>query len=120
MATSESANTYEVNHNIEIMYQKRRIAVYALCLNYAARVLRYFRQEQRQEWYWDNQTNIAMNTVFSKAFKEDDTLGFFLAHTQQYGIKLELGNDRRHEALRPIINKYLPKFQADLKRLYGG
>jgi len=115
-----ATNVPEVNHNIENMYAKRRVAVYALCLNYAARVLRYFRQEQRQEWYWDNQTNIAMNTVFSKAFKEDDTLGFFLAHTQQYGIKLELGNDRRHEALRPIINKYLPKFQADLAKLYKG
>jgi len=120
MATSENSNVYEINHNIEIAYQKRRIAVYALCLNYAARALRYFRQEQRQEWYWDNQTNIAMNTVFSKAFKEDDTLGFFLAHTQQYGIKLELGNNRRHAALRPIINKYLPKFQADLAKLYEG
>ena len=113
-------NVAEVSKNIENLYDKRRVAVYALCLNYAARVIRYFRQEQRQEWYWDNQTNIAMNTVFSKAFKEDDTLGFFLAHTQQYGIKLELGNNRQHAALNPIINKYLPKFQADLAKLYEG
>jgi len=115
-----ATNVAEVSKNIENLYDKRRVAVYALCLNYAARALRYFRQEQRQEWYWDNQTNIAMNTVFSKAFKDDNTLGFFLAHTQQYGIKLELGNNRRHEALRPIINKYLPKFQADLAKLYEG
>ena len=115
-----ATNVAEVSRNIENLYDKRRVAVYALCLNYAARVLRYFRQEQKQEWYWDNQTNIAMNTVFSKAFKDDNTLGFFLAHTQQYGIKLELGNNRRHEALRPIINKYLPKFQADLAKLYEG
>jgi hypothetical protein len=34
-------------------------------------------------------------------------------------VYLELANNRQNEALRPIINEYLPRFKADLRRLYG-
>jgi len=46
-------------------------------------------------------------------------VGFFLAHTQQYGVYLELANNRQNEAIRPVINEMLPLFQKDLKKLYG-
>jgi hypothetical protein len=71
--------------------------------------------------YWINQTNIAKDTVFSQAFKEEggQVLGFFLAHAIQYGVYLELANDRQNEALRPIINEYMPQFKARLEKLYA-
>ena len=116
---STEDSIFKVNHNIELAYERRRVQVYALCLLYAAKALQYFRVRQMGNTYWENRTNLAKDTVFSKAFKEANVLGFFLSHTQQYGIYLELANNRQNEAIRPVINALLPEFQADLKKLYG-
>lgn len=109
-----------VKRNVNLIYERKRSAVYALCLYYSGVVLQHFRMRQEGNTYWENRTNLAKDTVFSGAFIEaDDVMGFFLAHTVHYGVYLELANNRQNEALRPIINEYLPKFKADLKRLYG-
>lgn len=115
-----ASNVPKVVKNIESLYDKRKALVYALCLNYAARARRNFRRRQSSNAYWNNRTKLAMDTVFSRSYKDDNEIGFFLAHTQQYGVYLELANDRQNEALRPVMNKLLPKFKKDLKRIYEG
>jgi len=113
------ATAHNVGRNIASIYERRRVQVYALCLLYSAKALQSFQVRQMNNEFWQNRTGIAKDTVFSKAFKDGDVVGFFLAHTQQYGISLELENDRRNEAIRPVINEMLPLFQKDLKKLYG-
>lgn len=116
-----STDTEKVKRSIRSEFEKKERAVYALCVYYAGVVLRHFRIHQEMGTYWSNQTNIAKDTVFSQAFKEEGgkVLGFFLAHTVQYGVYLELANNRQNEALRPIINEYLPQFMKKLEKLYA-
>jgi hypothetical protein len=108
-----------VKRNIQEIYNRRRAAVYALCLSYAARALNKFRQDQQGERFWKNQTGQAMARVFSNATMEDNVVSWFMAHGVQYGVYLELANDRKHEALRPIIQEFIEPFMKDLKELYA-
>ncbi len=114
-----NTGTEAVKQQINAEFERRKKSVYGLCVYYAGLVLRHFRTRQAGNTYWENRTNLAMDTVFSGAFKEgEDVLGFFLAHTMEYGVYLELANNRQNEALRPIINEYLPQFKKHLERLY--
>ena len=110
-----------VKRNIHAEFNRRRDAVYALCIYYSGLVLQHFRMRQEGNTYWENRTNLAKDLVFSQPFMEDggNVMGFLLAHTVHYGVYLELANNRQNEALRPIINEYLPKFKADLEKLYA-
>ena len=111
----ESTGTEAVKQKINSEFERRKRSVYGLCVYYAGVVLRHFRTRQAGNTYWENRTNFAKDTVFSKAFKDgEDVLGFLLAHTMEYGIYLETANDRQNEALRPIINEYLPQFKKHL------
>ena len=107
--------------SIDLIYNKRKkAAVYALCDYYAALALQLFRRNQAHNSYWTNRTNLAMDTVFARPFQDGEyIMGWFMAHTQQYGISLELGHDRKYESLRPIMMRYLPRFKADLQRIYS-
>ncbi len=111
----------DLKRNIDIIYnQKKAAAVYALCVYYASLALQLFRRQQASQRYWNNQTHLAMDTVFARGFREgNDAMGWFMAHTQQYGVYLELANDRKHEAIRPIIERYYARFRSDLEKIYG-
>lgn len=124
----------EVGENIAAIFERRRSAAIALCIEYAGRILAEFRKRQPPDaastWiaqyngvgtgdYWNNQTTAAARSVFSDAIVEDDEIGFFIAHMVEYGVYLELANDRRHEALRPLIEEFYEPFRKDLSELYG-
>ena len=109
----------EVNKNIEEIFARKKIAVYALCLNYAAQALARFRQRQSLNTFWENRTGLAKDTVFTGAYQENEIFVWYMAHTQQYGIYLELANNRQNEAIRPIINYYEPKFRRDLAKIFA-
>jgi hypothetical protein len=109
----------EVNRNIEQIYKRRRAAAYALCVYYGALALQLFKQQQANSQYWTNRTGIARDTVFSGAYKTDDEVGWYLAHMMQYGVYLELANDRQNESIRPILERYAGRFISDLKKIYG-
>ena len=110
----------KVNMTIEQLYERKRIAAYALCLHYAAKALQYFRSEQESNRFWINRTGLAKDTVFSGAFKEgEDIIGWFMAHTLQYGIYLEKANNEKHASLAPTINHFYAPFMRDLRRLYA-
>lgn len=113
-----------VKRNIDKIYARRKAALYALAISYAGQALSIFRKEQAEQTFWNNRTNQAYQRVFSKAFKIDkklvqDEIGFFLSHGVIYGIYLELANDRKNEALRPIMMSLAPKFIADAKKIVG-
>ena len=112
-----------VKKKIGLSFDRRKAAVFALCRFYAARVLIYFQEKQlgskNGEW-WDNQTFQAAHRVFADAFESGNVVGWFIAHGVDYGVWLTVANDRAHDALTPIIKKFLPEFQADLKKIYHG
>ena len=108
----------QVSANIINIYNRRKIAVYAISLKYAALALNYFRQHQRQGEYWQNQTGVARDTVFTDAYVEDNIVGWFIAHMVEYGPYLELSNDGKHQAIRPVMEMFAPMFIRDVKELY--
>lgn len=105
--------------NIKTIQGRRVTASIVLCKYYAARALQTFRKFQMHNVFWNNQTNTAYNTVFASDFVEKDAIGWFIAHLMEYGIYLELANDRKHEALRPIVVELEAEFKEDLKRIWG-
>ena len=105
--------------NINGIYEKRKLAVYALCKYYASIVIKDFKTVQENDYYWTNRSHFAKDTMFTKAFSDSDAIGFFMAHTMEYGPSLELANDGRHAAIKPTIEKFLPQFEKDLKKIYG-
>lgn len=117
MAIEDDAN--RVKGNIKSIYERRRQAVYALSLNYAARALNAFRAAQGTNRFWMNQTGQARDRMFSNAELTDNVVSWFMAHGVSYGVYLELANDRQHEALRPIIAALFPRFKRDLEQIYG-
>lgn len=108
-----------VLHRTNDIYERRRAAVYALSLQYAALALNYFRQQQAQSRYWQNQTGLARDLMFSDAFMEGQIIGWFMAHGVEYGPYLELANDGKNQAIRPVIQRYAGRFFRDVRSLYG-
>ena len=76
-----------------------------------------FRASQDGNQYWINRTDQAKDSMFSNAFVEDETIGWFLSHGKIYGIYLELANDRQNEAIRPIIQELAQKFFEDARKI---
>lgn len=113
------ASVDAVKANIEAMWGRRRAAVLALCAQYAGYALQNFRMKQAQSKFWTNRTGIARDTVFSGVISERAVAGFFLAHAVEYGIYLELANDRKYEALLPTVAGLYSRFKRDLEEVLG-
>ena len=108
-----------IRQNVKAIYDRRRAAAIALCLYYAGLSLQAFQQFQASNKFWNNQTKIAYDTVFSDAINAEAFIGFFLAHLQEYGVYLELANDRKNEALKPMVMRFYSRFIRDLEAIYA-
>lgn len=107
-----------VAKNIGLIYERRRAALYALCLKYAGAAINKFRADQRSGRFWNNRSGTARDTMFTDAFIEGDVIGWFMAHMVEYGPYLELANNGRHQAIRPIIAEFLKPFLDDVEKLF--
>ena len=115
--------TNEIKQNIAAVYKRRKNALIARSYQYAGFALQRFRQKQPtgpgiKGAFWTNQTSIAADKVFSGVISEKGVVGFFLAHNVEYGVSLELANDRRHESLRPTVMAFYSRFDRDVKKDY--
>ena len=118
-----------VKANIKGIYARRVSAVYALSLHYAAMAIEYFLSQQpaspnSRGAYWNNRTAQAAARMFARGFREDlneeeAIVGWFMAHGVHYGTYLELANNRAHESIRPIVQRYAGRFFEDVKKIYG-
>jgi len=106
-----------VKKNIGFIFERRKAAIYALSLRYAALAINYFRAEQSGGRFWNNETKTAKDTMFTNAFIEDDVIGWFMAHDVEYGPYLELANNRQNEAIAPVIKRFAGRFFRDVKEL---
>lgn len=114
-----SVNVDIVVGNIFGIFERKKVALYALCLYWAAKSLEEFNRRQSAEEFWVNQTYQAKDRVHSDAFKEVDVVGFFIAHGVHYGKYLEFAKSGRNAALWPVVKSVLPFFMEDLKELFG-
>ena len=110
-------NEKAVAQNIKLIYDRRRGALYALCLKYAGAAINKFRADQRGGRFWNNQSGAARDLMFSNAFVEGDVIGWFMAHAVEYGPYLELANNGKYQAIRPIMNEFIVPFDDTLKIL---
>lgn len=108
-----------VKSNVQKIYNRKYNAALALCYEYSGMVLNSFLQQQSRNKYWTNRTYVALDTVFSRVIVEKDVIGFFLAHSVEYGVYLELANDRKYAALAPVMMKFLDRFERDLQEIYA-
>jgi len=113
--------------DLDKAFRIRRAKLYALAGFYAAEALSYFQNQQLSKLngkWWTNHTFQAASRFFSKAFRSADndsaTIGFFVAHGVEYGKFLTLSNNRKNDALTPIIDRFAPKFLKDAQALYRG
>ena len=116
MSTEQDIN--KVIQQTRKIYGIKAVKLYALSLSYAGKAINMFRSFQSGNVFWDNQTDDAMKRMFSKAFIDQSEVGWFLSHGVEYGIYLELANDRQNEAIKPIIEILAPQFFRDAKELY--
>ena len=112
-----------VNKNIKSIFNRKVQALYALSLYYSSLALNYFRSVQpptpnQAGKFWTNRTGQAALRVFSDAEITAQFISWFMAHGVQYGVYLELANDRKHESIRPIIQRYVERFLQDAQKIF--
>ncbi len=110
--------TKHFNDNVNNILKRKKAALYALTLNYAAKALNYFRRQQASEAYWKNQTFQAMDEMTTGGIREKDVIGWFMAHGVEYGPQLELANNGRNEAIKPVIDHFKDEFFEKVERIY--
>lgn len=105
--------------NLTAIFDRKVAALHAEAKRLADEALQEMQTEQAGNEYWDNQTSQALLRLFSDAFQAEDSVGFFLAHGVEYGVYLELANNRQNEILRPKAEKYALKFKLFAQELFG-
>lgn len=117
MSETTHDDVVRLKREIDNIYDRKKAAIYALCKYYAGLCLQRFRQKQASDKFWHNRTNTAYNTVFSDAELTKEFCGFFLAHMVEYGIFLELANNRKYESLAPTVMSFYSRFERDLEAI---
>lgn len=100
-----------------IILQKRTAAIFALAKQHAEEAGQDFFNRQLGDEFWNNQTGQAIARVFWYAYRRPNAIGFRMAHGAEYGVWLELANDRKHEAIRPIVFEHGLYFLNDVRKL---
>lgn len=109
---------------VNAVWIKQRAKLTALNLYYASLVINYFRQVQpsgvdTKGKFWRNQSGQAAVRMFSGHVETKYDLGWFISHGVDYGIWLTLANDRKHDALWPIIKRYAGRYLRDVEKLFS-
>ena len=110
--------------NLRTIFRRREAALFALAQFYQALALQELQMRQgfglgAAGEFWINQTGQAIARAFGGAFKDSQGITWFIAHGVDYGVYLELANDRQNEALRPVVNDLLPRFLEDIAKVTG-
>ena len=114
-------NIASLNKSINAIFDRKKIAVYAICLKYAGLIINDFRQSQQGQKYWKNQSFQALSRMMTGAFKEGESVyGVRMAHGVDYGKYLEFANNRQNESIRPTLIKFRDKFFEDVRKVYIG
>lgn len=105
--------------NLNAIFDRKIASLHAYAKVLAEEALQEMQTEQAGNEYWNNETRQALQRLFSDSFLKEDSVGFFLAHGVEYGVFLELANDRQNEILRPKAEKFALKFKLFAQDLFG-
>lgn len=116
---AEDEGVREVKNEIRKIYNRKKRAALALCLMYAGKAIQLMRDQQASSKFWQNQTGLLKDTMFSGVIDSGGEFGWFVAHMLRYGIYVELANNRKHAILLPTIARFYSRFIRDLEEIYG-
>jgi hypothetical protein len=145
MATVTNDNgVTKVLENLNTAMERRKAAVLVICKRYALRSKQLIRKTQGMEQnvmgaFWTNRTRDAIKGIYDFVTddKSENTVGFGLAHHEEYGKYLEGfdkdGNKIRtgdrydkdgnrigtYEALGKTIRAEVPDFMDEIKRAFS-
>ena len=117
--SDESRQIAEIKANVRREYNFKVEKLNQLCLAYAGYFLQRFRQKQAQDVFWNNQTGTAYASVSSGVERIQGELVAYLMSQVDYGLYLELANNRKHEALRPTVMAFYSRFFKDAEKIFG-
>lgn len=100
------------------IFDARRVRLAGACEHIAGEALNDMQDRQLNDEFWNNQTYQAVETLFSGTINENDAVGFFVAHKKDYGVFLELANDRQNAILVPTANEFAPDLIREAKDIY--
>jgi hypothetical protein len=110
----------DVKATIRDIYDKRRAAILGIARDYAALMIQWFRANQIAKKWWNNQTGDAMAGIVSLSggdLTPEGDVSMHANHMMQYGIYLELSNNGKHAALRPMMIEFAGKYIAACRAL---
>ncbi|MHB9293845.1 hypothetical protein Holit_02964 [Hollandina sp. SP2] len=109
--------------NINDSYDRRRIAVLALCKKYAelGKQTAQERQglEQGQGGVWTNRTSLAVKGIRGFTEQTEEYAAWGIKHTVEYGKHLELANNRRYAVLEPTVRGLRDDFMEEVGGIYA-
>mgnify|MGYP000863145163 FL=1 len=99
--------------NLKGCEDRMRAALYGLGMQTAAQMEAYAKQNAP----WQDQTGHARQGLFGEVLEEDGKLKIRIAHTEEYGVYLELSRKGRRPILEPTAQKFAPEFYDAAKEL---
>ena len=90
----------------------------AVLLMYSATKASELQWKMKRNRPWTDRTNMAKTLLSAKVSQPNkDTIRITLAHGVEYGIWLELANERNYGIIAPTINEEGPRIVGDLENL---
>ena len=113
----------DVVTNIKGLFGKKKIAVYAICMETKKNAEHAIKKKQGTKQlaghYWTNQLSNAIQGLEGYAFIDKDVVGWGLMHTAEHGKWLELAMNRKHAVLLPTVRKMAPKYFKQVREIIG-
>jgi hypothetical protein len=109
--------------NIKGIYGEKRIAVLALCKEYAEKAKETAQEsqgvEQDKGQFWTNRTSNAVRGIRGFTEQTEAYAAWGVKHTMKYGEYLELANNREHAVLEPTVRRLRPFFLDEVRDIYA-
>lgn len=99
--------------NLKGCEDRMRAALHGLGMQTAAQMEAYAKQNAP----WEDRSTHARQGLFGEVLEEDGKLKIRIAHTEEYGVYLELSRKGRRPILEPTAQKFAPEFYDAAKEL---
>lgn len=114
MAFQLNYNQSNLNKNLDKMSAK----LGAVVLMYAATKASELQSKMKLNRPWTDRTNMAKTMLNAKVSQPDkNTVRITLAHGVEYGIWLELANEKNYAIIAPTVREEGPRIVEDLNGL---
>jgi hypothetical protein len=106
------------NSTLKKNLDKMSVKLGAMLLMYAATKASQIEADMKIKRPWTDRTGVAKALLKAKVSQPNkDTIRITLAHGAEYGIWLELANEKNYAIIAPTINQEGPRIVEDLNNL---